>query len=74
MVHAVVAAIRAPLQHLPEVSSLSGSRLLRWLRRQRAGLLQAATPRCCAATRCAWLSTLGSALGAGLGHTAPPAA
>lgn len=31
LVHAVVAAIRAPLQHLPAVSSLSGSSLPRWL-------------------------------------------
>jgi glycosyltransferase involved in cell wall biosynthesis len=30
-VHAVVGAIRAPLQHLPEVSSLSGGTLLPWL-------------------------------------------
>ncbi len=31
VVHAVVAAIRAPLQHLPAVSSLSGCSLPRWL-------------------------------------------
>jgi glycosyltransferase involved in cell wall biosynthesis len=30
-VHPVVAAIRAPLQHLPAVSSLSGTTLARWL-------------------------------------------
>ena len=60
-VHAVVAAIRAPLQHLPEVSSLSGSSLPRWLWhnlpaywRDHASLLR---------TRpAAWLGTAASAL------------
>jgi hypothetical protein len=39
MVHAVVAAIRAPLQHLPAVSSLSGCSLPLWLWRNATGLL-----------------------------------
>ena len=61
LVHAVVAAIRVPLQHLPEVSSLSGSSLPRWLWhnlpaywRDHAALLR---------TRpAAWLQTAASAL------------
>lgn len=60
-VHAVVAAIRAPLQHLPAVSSLSGSSLPAWLWRNLPayGRDHAAVLR---RRPLAWATTLGSAL------------
>jgi glycosyltransferase involved in cell wall biosynthesis len=61
MVHPVVGAIRAPLTYLPEVSSLSGTTLARWLRdnlrlywRAHAALLRRRP--------LAWAGTLASAL------------
>jgi glycosyltransferase involved in cell wall biosynthesis len=66
-VHAVVGAIRAPLQHLPEVSSLSGTPLLPWLwrnlpayARDHATLLRRRP--------LAWLATAGTALGLAWAH------
>ncbi len=66
-VHAVVGAIRAPLHHLPEVSSLSGTALLPWLwrnlpayGRDHAMLLRRRP--------LAWLATAATALGLAWAH------
>jgi glycosyltransferase involved in cell wall biosynthesis len=72
LVHAVVAAIRAPLQRLPEVSSLSGSRLLPWLLRHAPAygrdhaLVLVRRPG-------AWLATAASALKLAWLHRSPGA-
>ena len=66
-VHAVVGKIRAPLHHLPEVSSLSGTALLPWLWRNLPAyardhaLLLRRRPL-------AWLATAGTALGLAWAH------
>ena len=72
MVHAVVAAIRAPLQHLPAVSSLSGCSLPRWLWhnlpaywRDHAALLRSRPG--------AWLRTAASVLQLAWQHRSPGA-
>ncbi len=61
MVHPVVASIRAPLVFLPEVTSLSGTTLPAWLRRN-AGAYGRAHAALLVRRPLAWLSTLGTAL------------
>lgn len=60
-VHPVVARIRAPLQHLPAVTSLGGSALLPWLWRN-AGVFAADHAALLRRRPVAWLRTAGSAL------------
>lgn len=72
-VHPVVAAIQAPLVHLPPVGSLSGTPLLAWLRRN-AGAYAAAHGRLLRAHPWRWLSTAALALGHALAHRTRDAA
>lgn len=66
-VHPVVAAIRAPLAHLPPVSSLSGTTLLAWLRRNLPAYL-GAHARVALRHPLRWAGALGSALGLARAH------
>ncbi len=61
MAHPVVASIRAPLVYLPEVTSLSGATLWRWLAHN-AGAFRQAHIGLMARRPLAWFSTLGTAL------------
>ncbi len=66
-VHAVVSAIRAPLQHLPEVSSLSGTPLLPWLWRNLPAYGRAHA-QLLRSRPLAWLATAGQALALAWAH------
>lgn len=66
-VHPVVAQIRAPLQYLPRVSSLSGSTLWGWLR-QNAPTYAAAHRAVARRHPIRWATTAAAALGLALRH------
>ena len=69
-VHPIVAAIRAPLTHLPKAGSLSGTTLARWLR-DNGGLFWRAHARLARRHPLRWASALGTALGLAWRHRGP---
>lgn len=71
-VHPVVAAIRAPLVHLPAVSSLSGTTLPAWLRRNAPAFL-ADHARVLRQHPLRWAAALATALGLAWQHRSAPA-
>jgi glycosyltransferase involved in cell wall biosynthesis len=69
IVHSVVAAICAPLQYLPAVTSLSGTTLASWLR-DNLGAYRRAHAKVIARHPLRWAGALGSALALGWRHRA----